>query len=574
MMRRHVARLAYAAILALVASCSSDPPARLSGESCEINSDCSTPYVCRLAKCRRECATSRDCAAGMNCLLDENHLGACQVPAETNCLLASDCVAGLVCNNASCTNVCETDADCAAGAQCKTEGVNTAAACVDTATVACLTNSDCADTRMPDLACARDGQCRAECIIRESCVDNRGCRNTDCFFEELCEDLDGDGAGRCVDDNTSSIVRQIRVFALGVSHVVAADTDSPGLFGWGRNDAAQLSSVSTGNILSPTVFALPLTRVERAAAGARNACVLAGDGGNDVYCWGANEHGQVGAGGSIDGTPLPTPTMVSFSGEVAAELSVGDSHACAVTRTSMTPYCWGDNTLGQVGRDPSTPAFSAPASVSLSNVTSIETGAFHTCAATDDGEVYCWGDNSRGNVGSDFAAPYVSTPTLVPLPVGDGTSLIRLSASATHTCAVVNERLYCWGSDQFGQLGTGTARPDQYGPSEVAVFPSEIRFKGVAVGDAFTCALTSDSDVYCFGHNDLGQLGDDTHSDSTAIVSTMSGADTIAAGDDFACARNASDHGLYCWGSDEHGQLGNLMSGVGLSVPHPILVAL
>lgn len=570
-------RIVLAMLLATTActtACSSDPPLRLSGESCELNSDCSTPYVCRLSKCRMECATSRDCSAGLNCLLDENHLGACQLPVETHCVLASDCAAGLVCNNASCTNVCETDVDCAAGAQCKTEAPNTAAACVDTATVSCITNSDCADSRMPDLACARDGQCRAECVIRESCGDNRGCRNTDCFFEELCEDIDGDGAGRCVDDNTSSLVRGIRTFAVGDEHVVAADSDSPGLFGWGMNDAAQLSDLATGSILTPAHFGTPLLHVEHVAAGARNTCVLAGTDGTDVYCWGANERGQVGAGGTVDETSLPTPTLVSFGGATVDALSIGASHACALATSTGDAFCWGDNSLGQCGADPVTALFVSPSPIGLANVTSIETGDSHTCAATSAGEVYCWGDNASGNIGSDFSTPYVVAPTLVPLPLSDGTAPIVLSASESHTCAVINERLYCWGSDDFGQLGTGTARPDRHGPAEATAFPSEIRFKSVAVGDSFTCAITTSDDVYCFGHNDMGQLGSDDHVDSTAPVSTMSGADILAAGKQFACARGITNLGIYCWGSDEHGQLGNSMSGVGLSIAHPILVSL
>jgi len=175
----------------LLAGCSSGQPRAQLGGQCTLNSDCDAPLVCRFGYCRVECASSRDCAIGFDCVLDEEDRGACQLERDTGCTLNSDCTAPLVCTMGECTNVCECDADsppdtcysrdCPPGATC-IESTDGSRACLDTSTRGCVYDSDCglSDGGVSLEVCGGDGRCRVECLGPE---DSRNCRNG-----ETCEE--------------------------------------------------------------------------------------------------------------------------------------------------------------------------------------------------------------------------------------------------------------------------------------------------------------------------------------------------------------------------------------------------
>jgi len=150
--------------LALLLGCS-DRPELSEGETCELNTDCTTPLVCRLDKCRLECRLTRDCPFEQACLRDRAGLGACQVEAEVGCLRDGDCTMPLVCAFGQCRNECATRRDCPGGAVCLNDPVR-GNACVDPAGVPCERSSQCD----PLLECGVDGRCR------EQCVEDRDCR--------------------------------------------------------------------------------------------------------------------------------------------------------------------------------------------------------------------------------------------------------------------------------------------------------------------------------------------------------------------------------------------------------------
>ncbi len=195
------ARLGPALIVALTLTGCIGGASKSRGDACDLNSQCDTPLVCRLGRCRVECATSRDCTQRTQCLVDELGLGACQLGDETRCALDSDCPAGLVCGQTRCLNECATDRDCLAGAACvRTDGgsddaCDGASGCVcrDRAQVACLYDGDCRSGDDPSrwLACI-GGACRPECVTDRDCPSFR------CLplAPELLERLGTDG-GYC-----------------------------------------------------------------------------------------------------------------------------------------------------------------------------------------------------------------------------------------------------------------------------------------------------------------------------------------------------------------------------------------
>lgn len=161
------------------------------GEECSVNSDCDAPLVCRVNRCRTECATSRDCALGLDCVLDEFRLGGCQVNDETVCMINSDCTQGLVCRESRaapdgfgrCVNECSSGRDCAPGQICCPSADETLCpeataelppACIELDQDTCVYNEDCSEDRV----CASDGRCRLECREAGS--------TDDCLGGEIC----------------------------------------------------------------------------------------------------------------------------------------------------------------------------------------------------------------------------------------------------------------------------------------------------------------------------------------------------------------------------------------------------
>jgi alpha-tubulin suppressor-like RCC1 family protein len=141
----------------------------------------------------------------------------------------------------------------------------------------------------------------------------------------------------------------------------------------------------------------------------------------------------------------------------------------------------------------------------------------------------------------------------------------QVSAGWDHTCGVtIDDRAYCWGNSQYGQLGNGTfAGPETcYGdrpcsPRPVAVLGG-LRFRHVIAGTEFTCGLTTNNRAYCWGGNASGQLGDGTTTGRSKPVAVAGGRSflLVRAGGSHACAIDTS-HAAFCWGSNSNGQLGD-----------------
>jgi hypothetical protein len=92
------------------------------GEGCDLASDCESPLVCRLARCRVECRESRDCGDGNLCLLLEGDIGVCRLADDSSCVADEGCSSPLVCRDGRCTTECGADAECGAGARCTAGG--------------------------------------------------------------------------------------------------------------------------------------------------------------------------------------------------------------------------------------------------------------------------------------------------------------------------------------------------------------------------------------------------------------------------------------------------------------------
>ena len=185
----------------------------------------------------------------------------------------------------------------------------------------------------------------------------------------------------------------------------------------------------------------------------------------------------------------------------------------------------------------------------------------HTCLRKTSGSLYCWGDNRFGQLGTGDTTKR-STPTRIDV-AGLGITRVLLPAGETeitsdlagNTCAITTDSsLYCWGDNRFGQLGRG----DTTSVSKPAIVNGIDRHVARAgSGTGHICAQSVDGELFCWGKNTQGQLGLGEHGQEPNPTKVNIGhvVERLAAGGDFSCARS-TDGSLFCWGDNRLGQLG------------------
>ena len=192
----------------------------------------------------------------------------------------------------------------------------------------------------------------------------------------------------------------------------------------------------------------------------------------------------------------------------------------------------------------------AAISVTVLPLASVTAGVFSSCAVTTNGAAYCWGDNEFGELGDG-----TTTSRLLPTAVAGGLTFSALSVWAFHACGVTTSgAAYCWGPNGNGELGDGSTVASTV---PVAV-TGGLTFTTVATGWHHTCGLTVSGAAYCWGRNDDGELGDGTTTNKSAPV-------PVSGGLTFTAVRTWGIHtcGLtangaaYCWGSNFAGELGD-----------------
>ena len=255
--------------------------------------------------------------------------------------------------------------------------------------------------------------------------------------------------------------------AVGSAHSCAL-TVHYGVQCWGQNDRGQIGDGTTTDRVTPTRAQGLGAGVSAVAVGEKTTCALLQTG--LVRCWGANDHGQIGDGTTVDRS---TPTLVQGLGGAAKAIAAAGTHTCALLTTG-TVQCWGANGRGELG-DGTTIDALAPVTVSgLANVTAISSGGQDPCAITTDATLECWGANEHGQLGDGTTTDH-STPTLVP----GLDHVISVSVAGTHTCAVIGTlptdtsgTVMCWGANDHGQLGDESGI-DHYEVSLIAVRPDQ-----------------------------------------------------------------------------------------------------
>ncbi len=307
-------------------------------------------------------------------------------------------------------------------------------------------------------------------------------------------------------------------------------------------------------------------RIVTVAAGANHFLALSADG--QIFARGASTRGQLGNGVSGDGQGMvATKPGPELAGRPFTAISAGFDTSYALT-TDGQVFAWGLNHFGQLGNGhhdlTSYPqAVITNGALAGRKVTAISAGMLHCLALTTDGQVLAWGLNEFGQLG-DGTTNNSSVPVAVDVGgalAGKTVTAIAAGASGSLALTAAGE-IFGWGYNQSGALGDGTNLACR---SPVAVdlsgVPSGAKVTSVAAGGDFNLALMSDGRVLAWGGNDFGQLGDGTTETRLKPVAVdFSGAlagrplVAIAAGAGHSLARTA-DGLMFAWGYNQFEQL-------------------
>jgi alpha-tubulin suppressor-like RCC1 family protein len=182
----------------------------------------------------------------------------------------------------------------------------------------------------------------------------------------------------------------------------------------------------------------------------------------------------------------------------------------------------------------------------------------HACAIRG-GKAYCWGRNNFGQLGDGSGAAYRTTPVEV---AGLGETAMAISAGGWHSCALVkgvasasaNQAAFCWGGNNLGQLGNGT---NSDSATAVPVQGLSSNVTSISAGLGFSCAVVNGA-AFCWGVNASGELGNGSTTSSNVPVAVQ-GLDgdvtVISAGGEHVCALQRGV--AYCWGRNSDGRLGD-----------------
>ena len=201
----------------------------------------------------------------------------------------------------------------------------------------------------------------------------------------------------------------------------------------------------------------------------------------------------------------------------------------------------------------------------ITSMVEVEGGYDFTCARKSDGTVYCWGSDQQGQLGTGSFGFDRSVATKVV----DLTDASDLCVGYQHACAVKSDgKMFCWGKGTDDRLGFGTTE-NQFSPVEVKNISNAV---SCSLGTSHTCVELSDKTTRCWGNAASGQLGNGQLSTTKMTIPVsvygISNAAQISAGGSHACA--VLDNGsIACWGSGLNGELGIKLVG---SKSTPVIV--
>jgi alpha-tubulin suppressor-like RCC1 family protein len=350
-------------------------------------------------------------------------------------------------------------------------------------------------------------------------------------------------------------------------------------------------AVAAGAIPAGTTF----TQI---ATGAHHTLALSSTG--QLYAWGYNLDGELGNTPSIDtpqeaDAPIAVSSGASPAGTTFTQIAAGENFSVALSSAGQL-YAWGDNTVGQVGNGGSPSEVKTPLAVSAgaippgTTITQIAGGASFALALSSAGQVYGWGANVLGELGNGLDVGASMTPVAVLQgAIPPGTKIVQIAAGTNHALALSSTgQVYAWGYNAAGQLGDTASGSPMSTDTPVAVLPGAMPagtvITQIAAGTGHSLALSSTGQLYAWGLDLEGELGDTPSGtppqQANVPVAVSPGAipagttiRQIAAGLNFSAALSSTGQ-VYAWGTNGDGELGDTPTGTPMQANVPVAVSL
>ena len=349
---------------------------------------------------------------------------------------------------------------------------------------------------------------------------------------------------------------------------------------WGDNWYGQLGNGAASIAFLPERVA-GLTDATAISAGVNHSCALRQ--GGRVSCWGWGKVSMGLLGDGTDEDSLVPVGVVDITDAIA--ISAGERHSCAVRRAG-TVSCWGWNAFGQLGngarryslRPVGVIGITGTADTSASEAQQTTTAVPSADQNSNDESI------DKSSVSPEPETPDNKAKDITVLETQQSTSSVPLAdqnsddesidkspvspepetpdnkatavaAGSTHSCALYKGgSIYCWGHNDSGELGDGT-RDGSLVPVRVVRLYDAV---AITAGGSHSCALRENGTISCWGDNFNGQLGDGTGDDSLVHVGVVGVTDAVAisAGSYHSCALHEGGT-ISCWGWNNFGQLGD-----------------
>ncbi|MDR2336735.1 MAG: hypothetical protein LBE03_01370 [Candidatus Nomurabacteria bacterium] len=368
-------------------------------------------------------------------------------------------------------------------------------------------------------------------------------------------------------------------------------------------DAYATQDISISETTGPTVGGTEVeidcggcslaVKITKTAAGWTHALAL--DDMGTVYAWGSNSYGELGIGNATT-DDVAAPVKVDGLDKIVA-IAAGGEHSMAINEAGEL-YIWGNNSYGQIGNG-TTVNVSSPIKLNglggASNAISADTKivaiaarGYHSLAVDENGKLYAWGRNDTGQVGNGTSISNVLRPIKInglqdntPNAITNNTRIVAVAAGRFHSLAVDDSGLvYAWGKNTDGQIGNGNKSNDNvlapivingYGGESNAIKAST-KIVTISAGLYFSIVSDIEGNVYTWGKNDYGQLGDGSTTDTTTpkLLARLSNITKLAGGGRHVLAVS-NDGEVYTWGQNNYGQIGNEATATnGVSTPQLI----
>ncbi|CAM6001532.1 unnamed protein product, partial [Sphagnum balticum] len=354
---------------------------------------------------------------------------------------------------------------------------------------------------------------------------------------------------------------RVVMISCGACHSMAL-TECGHVYSWGSNYYGQLGirkKVETIN--SPIIIEIKKNNkinhtFKKISCGHSHSLLLSEEG--VIYAFGNNECGQIGIG-SEDGS-YPKPKLNEYlNNEFVVDISCGEDHSLVLTNCGEV-YAWGHNYWGQIGNGCNRNQL-IPIKVKGFNnekVAMISCGSFHSMALTECGHVYSWGENEFGQlgIGNTFSQPILNQYL-------NNEFVVDISCGVHHSLVLTNcGEVFAWGGNYYGQIGNG-CNSDQLKPIKVKGFNNE-RVVMISCGYWHSMALTECGHVYSWGWSGSGQLGieNTVKSNEPKFVAVIDENKSNVFVEKISCGKYhslllSSDGNIYVFGRNKSGELGN-----------------